>query len=92
MTDSIALWSDPARYSQRVRIRVECRFGDRGEPEPTAFWLGGRRLGVRAIADRWFAPTQRWFKIDADDGHTYVLRLDEPSAQWQIAAYTRASA
>ncbi len=72
-----------------MAIRVECYAGYRGEQEPLAFWLGDRRLAVRAIVDRWFAPKQRWFKIDADDGHTYVLRHDEPSGGWELAAYTR---
>jgi len=44
---------------------------------------------VRAIVDRWFAPAQRWFRVDADDGHLYVLRHDEPSGEWEIVAFTR---
>jgi len=52
-------------------LRVECCAGYRGEREPMAFWFGARRLVVRAIVDRWFAPTQRWFKVDADDDQTY---------------------
>jgi hypothetical protein len=70
-------------------IRVECYAGYRGEQEPIAFRLGERRVGVRAIVDRWFAPAQRWFRVDADDGHLYVLRHDEPSDEWEIAAFTR---
>ncbi|HEU0200428.1 MAG TPA: hypothetical protein VFR86_08335 [Burkholderiaceae bacterium] len=70
-------------------IRVECYAGYRGEQEPLAFWLGARRLAVQAIVDRWFAPSQRWFKVAADDGDTYILRLDEPSGEWDLAAFTR---
>lgn len=77
------------RYRQRMTLRVECYAGYRGEQEPLAFWLGERRLAVRAIVDRWFAPTQRWFQVDADDGHTYVLRHDEATGHWQLAAYTQ---
>jgi hypothetical protein len=69
-----------------MAIRVECYAGYRGEQEPLAFWLGERRLAVRAVIDRWFAPTQRWFKVDADDETTYVLRQDEASGDWEIAA------
>ena len=72
-----------------MTIRVECYAGYRGEQEPIAFWLGERRLGVRAIVDRWFAPDQRWFKVDADDGHVYVLRHDETEGTWELAAFTR---
>jgi hypothetical protein len=70
-------------------IHVECHAGHRDEPEPRAFWLGERRIAVREIVDRWFAPTQRWFKVDADDGDFYVLRHDEATGEWELAAYTR---
>jgi len=72
-----------------MSIRVECYAGFRAEQEPIAFWLGERKIGVRAIVDRWFAPTQRWFRVDADDGHVYVLRHDESSGQWDLAAFAR---
>jgi hypothetical protein len=72
-----------------MTIRVECQNGYRGEREPRAFWLGERRVEVRAVTDRWFAPQQRWFRVDADDDSMYVLRHDEASGNWDIAAYRR---
>ena len=72
-----------------MAIRVECYAGYRGEQEPLAFWLGERRLAVQSIVDRWFAPSQSWFKVGADDGNVYVLRLDETSGVWDVAAFTR---
>ena len=71
-----------------MTIRVECCVGHRSKPEPSAFWLGERRLAVRGIVDRWFGPAQRWFKVDADDGHLYVLRCDENTGDWELAAFT----
>ncbi|MET0165775.1 MAG: hypothetical protein ABW318_12345 [Vicinamibacterales bacterium] len=44
---------------------------------------------MRTVVDRWFAPAQRWFKVDADDGSLYVLRHDEPSGVWEIVAFRR---
>jgi hypothetical protein len=69
-------------------LRVSCYSGYRSSQEPLAFWLGERRLEVRAILDRWHSPAQRWFRVDADDGHTYVLRHDEQTDEWEIAAFT----
>lgn len=75
-----------------MTIRVECYAGYRGEQEPIAFWLGGRRLEARAIVDRWAGPGQRWFRVDAGDGHLYVLRHDEATGEWELAAFTRGAA
>ena len=72
-------------------LRVECYAGYRGDQELLAFWLDERRIAVREIVDRWFAPTQRWFRVAAEDGHTYVLRHDEDSSEWEIAAFTSGS-
>ena len=74
-----------------MAIRAECYAGYRGEQEPLAFWLGERRLTVRDVVDRWVAPEQRWFKVDANDGNVYVLRYDELSEAWEIVAYARAA-
>ena len=82
-------WGEVERYRHGMAIRVECYAGYRGEQEPLAFWLGERRVAVRAVVDRWFAPTQRWFRVDADDGNLYVLRQDDASGEWEIAAYRR---
>jgi hypothetical protein len=67
---------------------VSCYSGYRPNQEPLAFCLGDRRLEVKAILDRWYSPTQRWFRVDADDGHMFVLRHDEQSDEWEIAAFT----
>jgi len=72
-----------------MAIRVECYAGYRGEQEPTAVWFGERRVAVRDIVDRWFAPRRRWFKVDAEDEQLYVLRHDEETGQWDLAALTR---
>ena len=70
-----------------MAIRVECYAGYRGEQEPRAFWLGERQLEVLSVVDRWFAPSQRWFKVDADDGDVYILRHNEADGDWEITAY-----
>ena len=66
--------------------------GPGGDLEPSVVWFGTRRVGVRAIVDRWFAPATRWFRIDGDDGQLYVVRHDEASGEWELAALTRREA
>ena len=72
-----------------MALRVECDAGLGGEPEPTVVWFGARRVGVRAVVDRWFAPGTRWIKVDGDDEQLYVLRHDEASREWDLAALAR---
>ena len=72
-----------------MRIRVECYCGHRGEQEPRAFHLGERRIEVLAILDRWLAPDHRYFKVQAYDGGTYILRHDEASGEWEMTMYSK---
>ena len=69
-------------------IHVECYAGYRGEQEPLAIRFGERRVAVCAVVDRWYSPSQRWFKVQAEGGDTYIVRHDEPSGEWELAAYT----
>ncbi|MDQ3185407.1 MAG: hypothetical protein M3Q16_02880 [Pseudomonadota bacterium] len=50
------------------------------------FWLGEHRLAVRCGRSL-VRPRAALVKVDADDGNMYVLRYDETSGNWEIAAY-----
>jgi hypothetical protein len=69
-----------------MKIRVECYAGYRNEEEPRAFTLGQRRFEVVNVTDRWLAPLHRYFKVEADDGRTFILRHDTASGDWELAA------
>jgi hypothetical protein len=68
-----------------MKIRVECHAGYRSEEEPRAFTMGEYRYRVIAILDRWIGPGHRYFKVEADDGRTLVLRHDTVSENWELA-------
>lgn len=72
-----------------MTIRVESAAGFRGEQEPRAFFLGERRIEVCDILDRWYDLHQSWFRCQADDGHSYVLRHNAQAGEWDLAAFTR---
>jgi len=69
-------------------IHVECYAGYRGEQEPLALRFGERRVAVSAVVDRWYSPSQKWFKVETVGGDTYIVRHDEASDRWELAAYT----
>jgi hypothetical protein len=69
-------------------LRVECDVGPLAELEPAVVWFGSRRVAVRSIIDRWYGSGHRWWKIETDDG-LYVLRREELSGDWVLAAVVR---
>ena len=71
-----------------LQIKVSCYAGYRGEETPRYLELGARRLAVRAILDRWLAPSHRYFKLETEDGARYIIRHDVPTAKWEIVYYS----
>lgn len=71
-----------------MELRVECVVGLSAELEPSVVWFGRRRVAVQAIVDRWFGLGQQWWKVATEDG-LYVLRREEVSGEWVLAAVVR---
>ena len=69
-------------------LQVECAADGAGHFEPRVVWFGARAVPVQAVTDRWWGETQRWWKVDTAEG-PYVLRLDESSGTWELAAVVR---
>jgi hypothetical protein len=55
--------------------------------DPLAFRLGQHRLAVTQVIDRWPAEDYAYFKIEADDGATYILRHDDLADEWELTLY-----
>ncbi len=70
-------------------IRVECHAGYRGEETPRRFFIGGRRVEVAEVIDRWLAPNHRYFKVGGDDGAVYILRHDAGAESWELTMFDR---
>jgi hypothetical protein len=69
-----------------MKICVLSNRGPRGEESPCAFYLGGRRLPVTLILERWMDSTHRFYEVGVDDGRRFVLRLDPETRLWELAA------
>ena len=72
-----------------LEIHVECYAGHRGEQTPHVIVLGERRVEIVEVLDQWLAPDHRYFKLRADDGHTYIVRQDVESQAWEMTMYAR---
>lgn len=68
-------------------LQVDTVIGPNGFAEPHSFQLGSARVAVIDIVDRWIAADHSYFKIEASDGATYILRHDEALSLWHLTLY-----
>ena len=67
-------------------IIVLARQSEHGIPEPSAFFLGERRIDVVEILDRWLAADHGYYKLLTTDG-IYILRHDDRDDLWALTLY-----
>ena len=75
-----------------MKICVTSNRGPRGEENPWAFYVGGRRLHIVQVLDRWTDTLHRYFEVCVDDGRRFVLRLEPAGRVWELVAVFAASA
>jgi hypothetical protein len=75
-----------------MKICVTSNRGPRGDEHPWAFYVGGRRLHVVEVRDRWTDRVHRYFEVCVDDGRRFVLRLEPAARVWELVAVFAASA
>jgi hypothetical protein len=57
--------------------------------EPKAISMGGRRLRIEKIEDRWNGGAHRYFKVICADKARYILRNDPEKSLWEVILYER---
>lgn len=72
-----------------MKVAVECYAGYRGEETPRWIRLGGKRIEIESILDRWLSPDHRYFKVCGKDGAIYILRHDPRRFEWELTFYRR---
>ena len=70
--------------SSRISLAVETYSGYTADERPVVFHLGGRRIAVREILDRWYGEDHAYFKLTGEDGMVYIIRLDRSSDTWEL--------
>ncbi|MEJ2109805.1 MAG: hypothetical protein P8Z37_07820 [Acidobacteriota bacterium] len=68
-------------------LRVECYAGYKSHERPIRFSLQENIFEIVEIEDRWYGPSDRFFKVRADDANIYILRYDEQRDTWSLSAY-----
>lgn len=55
--------------------------------EPVRFFLGESELAVVKITDRWPGAGHVYFKLEADDGNTYILKHEDADDRWEMTFF-----
>jgi hypothetical protein len=75
-----------------MRIHVEQHADDRGMPIPRRLRFGGHQVEVLEPLDQWYGPHYLYIKVRGHDGGLYILRFDEPQAEWALTMFKSARA
>jgi hypothetical protein len=75
-----------------MRVQVESFADHRGVETPRRLHLDGRTVEIVESDDQWPGADYRYFKVKGDDGNVYILRLDEPSGEWELTMFQRRQA
>ena len=54
--------------------------------------FGGHQVDVLEALDQWYGPDYRYIKVRDCDGGLYILRFDEPHAEWELTMFVSARA
>lgn len=71
-----------------MRVKVEAYSGHAANERPLRFTLGERTLEVVDVLDRWYGERERYFRVSADDGDTYVLKYTDSEDCWELVSFT----
>ena len=69
-----------------MRVDVECYAGFKADERPIRFTVGGRDYTVEQLLDKWYGPSETWFKVLANDGGLYILKLKGES-EWTLESF-----
>ena len=70
-------------------LRVECYAGYKGDERPVSFYLGETLYQVTELQDTWYGPEATFFRVQASDGHIYILRHDGAKDDWTLESFRR---
>lgn len=72
-----------------MKLRVECYSGASADERPVCFYLGEKAFFVKEVLDRWYGPSDLYFKVRADDGNLYILRNRRSASEdaWSLESF-----
>ena len=77
-----------------MTLHVECYAGYKADERPLRFrssHKNSRTFEVVEVLDHWYGVGYSCFKVQADDGNTYILRHNENEDEWVLDSFRRTS-
>jgi hypothetical protein len=71
-----------------MRVEVVTYSGYSADERPLRFTIKGVTREVVTVRDRWYGPDDLWFRVEADDGGTYILRYRLAEDCWTMESFT----
>ena len=65
-------------------VQVRCYAGYRHAERPCSFTHDGHEVAVWTISERWRTPDHPYFRVEGDDGVSYLLRHAETTDDWEV--------
>jgi hypothetical protein len=72
-----------------MQVQVETFADHRGVETPRRLDLNWRTVEIVESDDQWSGADYRYFRVKGDDGNVYILRLNEPSGEWELTMFQR---
>lgn len=69
-----------------MNICVHTSLSWRGEAKPHVFFVGGHRLIVAGVLQRWVEHPHCYYEVTCDDGRRFLLCYDSARDAWELAA------
>lgn len=63
---------------------VQCYSGYKAVERPVSFRVNGDELNVLKIVESWYEPDHLYFRVQASDGLSYILRHHEYEDLWEV--------
>ena len=79
-------------HLQAIEERAEKPIFHGSQSRDQEWRLGGQQIDGLETLDRWYGPDYRYIKARGTDGGLYILRLDEPQAEWELTMFKSARA
>ena len=67
-----------------MTVQVQCYSGRKADERPIRVGIGDHVFMVEDVVKQWYGPEDTFFRVRADDGNVYLLRLERATSAWSM--------